>query len=194
MNCGRVKALLSAYLDNELALEDRQSVSSHLPSCAACSALHAAFRRFDALLSRLPHVEPQLSLRDRIFSSSEYKMLAGIPCNASDSHSSRASSWSLLDNSRHSKFVSIPTRALRKTSEVHRVFVIPLPYRRSSMILRIMQVAIITCFLLTLSVSGFIGYCLWQKQVQSTHTIPAILQHHQSLYGHKNYYCYRCHR
>ncbi len=193
MNCGRVKALLSAYLDNELALEDRQSAASHLQSCAACSTLLADFRRFDALLSRLPRVEPRLSLRDRIFSSNEYKMLTGIPCNTSNSHSSRAS-WSLFDDSRHSKFVSIPTRALRKTSEVHRVFVIPLPYRRSSMILRIMQVAIITCFLLTLSVSGFIGYCLWQKQVQSSHTIPAILQHHQSPYGHKNYYCYRCHR
>jgi len=194
MNCGLVKALLSAYLDNELALEDRQCAASHLQSCAACSALLADFRRFDALLALLPHVEPQLSLRDRIFSSIEYEMLAGIPHNVSDGDSSRPSSWNLFDDSCHSKFISIPTGCLRKTSEVHRISVIHLPYRRSSLILHIMQIAIVTCSLLTLSVSGFIGYCLWQKQIQSSHTTPAILQQNHYYNGHKNYHCYRCRR
>ncbi len=75
MSCELVKALLSAYLDNVLALEERQCAASHLQTCAACSALLVEFRRFDALLSNLPRAEPRHSLRDRIFSSKEYKKL-----------------------------------------------------------------------------------------------------------------------
>jgi hypothetical protein len=192
MNCELVKALLHAYLDNELALDGRQGVTSHLQSCAACSTLLADFRRFDELLSRLPHAEPRPSLRDRIFSSTEYKNLIGTSRNTYDGKSARISSGLLFDDSRYSRFISLPSRHLRKTSEVHRVFVIPLPYRRSSLILRIMQITIVTGILLTLSVSGFIGYRLWQKQVQPPHTMPTILQYHHALNGHNSYHCSHC--
>ncbi len=72
MNCEQVKELLSAYLDNALAPEERRSVATHLEACPECSEMLADFRRFDALLSRMPRINPDASLRERIFSSQEY--------------------------------------------------------------------------------------------------------------------------
>jgi Putative zinc-finger/WD40-like Beta Propeller Repeat len=77
MNCEQVEELLSAYLDNALASEDRQQVAAHLRQCPRCSAILADYRRFDILLAKMPHVSPDPALRDRIFSSPEYLELAG---------------------------------------------------------------------------------------------------------------------
>jgi Tol biopolymer transport system component len=56
MNCEQVKELLSAYLDDTLAQEERLQVATHLQNCAECSAILADFRRFDALLTQLPRI------------------------------------------------------------------------------------------------------------------------------------------
>ncbi len=77
MNCEQVEELLSAYLDNALASEDRREVAAHLQTCTNCSALLAEFSRNDALLSHLPRVSPDPALRERIFSSPEYLELTG---------------------------------------------------------------------------------------------------------------------
>src|SRR5690348_17114290 len=77
MNCEQVEELLSAYLDNALAPEERLSVAIHLHHCNRCSNVLADFRRFDALLSELPRVHPAPELRERIFSSPEYLELTG---------------------------------------------------------------------------------------------------------------------
>ena len=77
MNCGQVEELLSAYLDNALALEERHGVATHLQACSHCSAILADFRRFDALIAHLPRVSPNLALRNRIFSSPHYLELTG---------------------------------------------------------------------------------------------------------------------
>ena len=77
MNCEQVEELLSAYLDNALAPEERRTVAIHLHQCTHCSSILADFRRFDALLSQLPRVTPAQELRERIFSSPEYLELTG---------------------------------------------------------------------------------------------------------------------
>lgn len=77
MSCEHVKDLLSAYLDNMLAAEEREMVTKHIQTCAGCYALQEDFRRFDALLSQVPRVSPTPMLHRRIFSSPEYLELMG---------------------------------------------------------------------------------------------------------------------
>src|ERR1700680_4551770 len=77
MNCEQVEELLSAYLDNMLAPEERRAIAAHLQTCRSCSEALADFRRNDALLSHLPRVSPDPALRERIFSSPEFLELTG---------------------------------------------------------------------------------------------------------------------
>jgi hypothetical protein len=79
MSCEHVKDLLSAYLDNMLATEEREMVKEHIQTCASCYAIQEDFRRFDALISQVPRVSPTLMLRRRIFSSPEYLEFMGTP-------------------------------------------------------------------------------------------------------------------
>jgi predicted anti-sigma-YlaC factor YlaD len=82
MSCEHVKDLLSAYLDNMLAVQEQEMVAQHLQTCIACSALQEDFRRFDALLAQAPRVSPGPMLRRRIFSSSEYLELTRRTSNS----------------------------------------------------------------------------------------------------------------
>jgi len=45
MNCPETRALLSEYIDEELADETRGHVAEHLASCDACGKEHRALRR-----------------------------------------------------------------------------------------------------------------------------------------------------
>ncbi len=77
MNCEQVEELLSAYLDNMLAPEERRQVAAHLSTCRQCTQMLVDFRRNDALLARLPRVAPDAALRERIFSSPDFLELTG---------------------------------------------------------------------------------------------------------------------
>ena len=77
MNCEQVEEMLSAYLDNMLAPEERRQVAAHLQTCHSCTQLLADYRYNDALLARLPRVAPDAALRQRIFSSPEFVELTG---------------------------------------------------------------------------------------------------------------------
>lgn len=77
MNCEQVEELLSAYLDNMLAPEERRQVAAHLQICRRCTQALADYRRNDALLARLPRVAPDAALRERIFSSPDFLELTG---------------------------------------------------------------------------------------------------------------------
>lgn len=77
MNCEQVEELLSAYLDNMLAPEERRQVAAHLQTCRSCTQALADYRRNDALLARLPRVAPDAALRERIFSSPDFLELTG---------------------------------------------------------------------------------------------------------------------
>ncbi|HLZ24092.1 MAG TPA: zf-HC2 domain-containing protein [Ktedonobacterales bacterium] len=84
MNCEQVEELLSAYLDNMLAPEERRQVAAHLQTCRACTQTLADYRRNDTLLARLPRVAPDAALRERIFSSPDFLELTGeLPGNVS---------------------------------------------------------------------------------------------------------------
>ncbi len=96
MNCEQVEELLSAYLDNALAPEERLSVAVHLHHCNRCSSILADFRRFDALLSELPHVHPAPELRERIFSSPEYLELTGtFDAHVTNGQEEVADNWTM---------------------------------------------------------------------------------------------------
>ena len=77
MNCEQVEELLSAYLDNMLAPEERRQVAAHLQTCRTCTQMLADYRRNDALLARLPRVAPDAILRERIFSSPDFLEMTG---------------------------------------------------------------------------------------------------------------------
>ena len=77
MNCEQVEELLSAYLDNMLAPEERRQVAAHLSTCRKCTQVLADYRRNHVLLARLPRVAPDDALRERIFSSPDFLELTG---------------------------------------------------------------------------------------------------------------------
>jgi Tol biopolymer transport system component len=77
MKCEQVREQLSAYLDSQLAREEREEIAIHLQTCMGCSAAIVDLRRFDILIGRLPRVSPDDSLREKIFSSAEYRELTG---------------------------------------------------------------------------------------------------------------------
>ncbi len=77
MNCEQVEELLSAYLDNMLAPEERRQVAAHLQTCRSCTQALADYRRNDVLLACLPRVAPDAALRERIFSSPDFLELTG---------------------------------------------------------------------------------------------------------------------
>jgi Tol biopolymer transport system component len=85
MNCEQVREMLSAYLDDTLALGEaaqsasqlKRAVTAHLEDCDQCRAVLWDYRRFDDLLRQMPRVNPDPALRERIFSSPEYFELTG---------------------------------------------------------------------------------------------------------------------
>lgn len=78
MICEQVKEFLSVYLDNQLALEEREAIATHLQACTECSNVLADFRRIDALLCQMLRVAPDASLHQKIFSSAEYKEIIAL--------------------------------------------------------------------------------------------------------------------
>jgi Tol biopolymer transport system component len=200
MNCEQVRDMLSAYLDDTLALgEAAQSafqlkiaITAHLEGCDHCRAVLADYRRFDKLLVQLPRVKPDPSLRERIFSSPEYLELTGtygtahhrrddetLSYRSIQQRSDRASRPHLvaLPGGRSSRSSS-PTRPRLSTSHETRLRqVVPLPKqeqskgkRRTSPGLRAMQIVIAAVVLLTLGVGGYISYNLLAQQTAVSQT------------------------
>ncbi|HEU0002546.1 MAG TPA: zf-HC2 domain-containing protein [Ktedonobacteraceae bacterium] len=89
MNCEQVEELLSAYLDNMLAPEERRQVADHFQTCRSCAEVLVDYRRNDALLKHLSRVTPDAALRERIFSAPEYLEATGEPF-ASEAPSGRS--------------------------------------------------------------------------------------------------------
>ncbi|HTI13331.1 MAG TPA: zf-HC2 domain-containing protein [Dictyobacter sp.] len=82
MSCEQVKDLLSAYLDNQLAAGERQSIALHLQLCNSCRDILSDYRYFDDLLAQLPRITPQPALRSELFLSlEEYLTVTGTSNN-----------------------------------------------------------------------------------------------------------------
>ncbi len=73
MICEHVEGMLSAYLDNMLALSDSQQIRRHLRHCSSCQKRLDEMRYLDELIMQLPLIEPESSLKARIFSQLEEK-------------------------------------------------------------------------------------------------------------------------
>lgn len=188
MNCEQVEELLSAYLDNELAPEERRRVAAHLQGCSHCSGVLADFRRHDFLLSQLPRVSPDPALHTRIFTSPEYLELTGtFDVSHAEVPSHR---HPRLDAPGRPHLIALPggrssTRggllSGRQEQEAQPTRKRPAvrPRRSGSWVLRAMYVAIAATILLTIGVGGYISWNLMhpaQQTASGTLPPPASLQ------------------
>jgi Tol biopolymer transport system component len=207
MNCEQVRDMLSAYLDDTLALGEaaqspfqlKLAITAHLEDCDQCGAVLADYRRFDDLLVQLPRVNPDLSLRERIFSSPEYLELTGTgtfgPSRRSfdDETAPNRSVRRRGGTGSHPHLVALPGgRSTRSTSptepqlpssrETRLRQVVPLPQQEQSRSkrgtnvgLRVMRIVIAAIVLLTLGIGGVIGYNLLTRQATVTQKHPTII-------------------
>ena len=84
MNCEQAEEILSAYLDDALEPGLSEQVRAHLETCEHCREILEDYRKLDAELATAPMVAPDDSLRDRLFSSDEYKALLREQQEAAD--------------------------------------------------------------------------------------------------------------
>ncbi|HWZ19787.1 MAG TPA: zf-HC2 domain-containing protein, partial [Ktedonobacteraceae bacterium] len=171
MNCERVEELLSAYLDNALALEEWREVSLHLQTCAKCSAMLAEFSRNDALIARLPRVSPDPALRNRIFSSPEFFELTGTFDSSSETYNRRTvpklpASHSRRDTPGRPQLVAIPGG--RSTTPTPSVQSSPSRQSRNSRALRTLFVVLAATIILAIGIGSFVGFNSWRGQSQAT--------------------------
>jgi len=73
MTCERFKELLSAYLEGELAAEERREMDAHAASCSACAELLSVFREMQRALAGFPEVEPGPALMVKLYAIPERK-------------------------------------------------------------------------------------------------------------------------
>lgn len=175
MNCEQVKELLSPYLDNALAEEERRIVATHLETCPACNALLTDFRHFDTLLSQLPRVGPGVGLHERIFSSPEYLELIGTSTRATKRSQQTVPYQSVRADTakqgQHPQLVALPGghqgQRSPSSSGAPRDFFAPARANKPRQVRwgqRILQTALVASVLLVLGVGGLIGWNLWQRQ------------------------------
>lgn len=190
MNCEQVEVLLSAYLDNALAPEERKGVAAHLETCSQCGATLAELRRNDYLLSQLPRVAPSPALRNRVFSSPEYLELTGTFDASSTGTTPHSQQHTRRDRPGRPQLVALPggrsrnrdTSAFSPASTqqpTRQQPAIRRPRRGSSPTLRVMYAAIAAAVLLTIGVGSYIGWNLMQPARQASTgaiTPPAGLQ------------------
>jgi anti-sigma factor RsiW len=62
MGCERIEELLSPYLEDELTQEERQTVKTHIRTCASCTELLSLMRQTRESLASFPEVEVSDSL------------------------------------------------------------------------------------------------------------------------------------
>jgi Tol biopolymer transport system component len=179
MNCEQVEELLSAYLDNMLASEERRAVAAHLKSCTRCSAALADFRSNDALLKHLPRVSPDPALHERIFSSPEFLELTGTDDTLDTFEGSdRPVEWTVprlpangprRDTPGRPHLVAIPGG--RSTAPNPSVRPMAQPRTRRNMkSLRVLIAGLAATLILTLGIWGFIGVNSWFRQAPTSGT------------------------
>ncbi len=67
MECEHIENLLSSYLEDELAAEDKRAVEKHLASCAGCSVLFDLLRETQESLAEFPQAEISEALLERLY-------------------------------------------------------------------------------------------------------------------------------
>lgn len=171
MNCEQVEELLSAYLDNMLAPEERRAIAIHLQHCPRCSTTLAEFRRNDTLIAHLPRVSPDPALRDRIFSSPDFLE----PTGTFDTGNEVYNEWTVprlpakssrRDTPGRPQLVALPGG--RSTSPTPSV--IPSRQklqRRASIGSRILIPALAAIVILAIGIGGLLGLNNWLHSTQT---------------------------
>jgi anti-sigma factor RsiW len=68
MDCRDTKKRLSAYIDNELSLKERQSVERHLGQCPSCAHEERELRIVSILMERIPDDNSSPFFAERVIS------------------------------------------------------------------------------------------------------------------------------
>lgn len=198
MNCEQVEELLSAYLDDSLALGEtaesasqlKLQVATHLQDCSHCSTVLADFRRFDDLLAHLPRVNPSTELREKIFSSPAYLEITGTydnKINILEREHTAPHKSSRRDIPGRPQLIALPggrgvSANTTPNPEVHLSAPIPLrpntnplhKQRKSTWVLLVMQAAIAAALLLTIGVGSLIAWNLWSQSNSSAKNVSTI--------------------
>ena len=66
MNCDRARDLMSAYVDGELAGDERHAMAAHVDGCAACAALAREYRAIGAAMAASGREPVPAALADKI--------------------------------------------------------------------------------------------------------------------------------
>ncbi|MBO0793805.1 MAG: PD40 domain-containing protein, partial [Ktedonobacteraceae bacterium] len=175
MNCEQVKELLSAYLDNALAADEGAAVASHLHTCRECNALLAEYRHLDALVTHLPRISPEASLRQKLFTSPEYLELTGTLGRA-ERHNNEETVYQKRvrrDPSSHPHLVALPGGRPPATSARFNTTPRMRP-RRAAGSMRPLTMLVAACLFLVLLLGSFIGWSLLHQQDQATHDPTGI--------------------
>lgn len=72
-DCDSVWDSLSAYVDGEASIEERERVERHIARCGACARDLAFMQQTAESLARTPEVEPPAGLREAILAATIYK-------------------------------------------------------------------------------------------------------------------------
>lgn len=67
MKCEKAEELLSPYIEDELSIEEKKAVESHLETCENCSFLFSSIEETMESLTEFPELNVSESLLDRIY-------------------------------------------------------------------------------------------------------------------------------
>jgi hypothetical protein len=67
MECERIEQLLSPYLEDELAQEDRQAIESHIRSCQSCAELLSLMKETTETLLSFPELDVSEDLTEKLY-------------------------------------------------------------------------------------------------------------------------------
>jgi WD40-like Beta Propeller Repeat len=197
MNCEQVEELLSAYLDDTLAVGEtaefaqqlKRQIEAHLQECLSCRTALVDFRRFDALLAHIPRVMPSNKLRGRIFSSLDDQELTGtdnislknadfssvkkrtVPHQRVRRDTSSRPQLVALPGGRHTSSWSHVTKDASIVPHIKEKHATSTHKQPRPWGLWMMQATIAAAILLTLGVGSLIGRNIWlQKQTTAVST------------------------
>lgn len=170
MRCEQVEELLSAYLDDMLVSEERQSVATHLRTCSHCSSLLDDYRRLDAVLLQMPRVSPGPALRGRVFAALALQdadeFFEPLPLDDTLATPTVPHQRMQRNSSARPRLVALPggrstsTSTQRHSRSLLDTQPVAIPHRANVWMSRTMQILVAAALLLTFGIGGMITWQL----------------------------------